>query len=241
MSAPLKKKLAWGGIALGLLGAVVALSVGQRLSSKPQAGRQENPPAALPSSPVGVVKPAEREQTPVYPLRVTFEILPTDEMPPAEEAEEPIPVTLLIQGNPDVWPKVPQTSQRLLNLLLRLPPGVRLQSDDWIRKDLPPREKEDPSGPWSLYSWEMPLGQTLRGESVLARVPLPLEIVEEGTNWIITARAQVVGGEPLLTTFGTLFATRRGEQAQFHPNPQPEYVQQPIPLQQPTQPNAQKD
>ena len=101
-------------------------------------------------------------------------------------------------------------------LLLRLPVGVKLAAEGWSPADLPPEEKEDPTGPWNVYQKSVPV--QAEGE-VLVREPVRLSVTEEGVNWIISSRVRVLQGRQALQAFGVVFATLQGKEGEFHAIP----------------------
>ena len=155
----------------------------------------------------------EETQTPEavkVPIEVRFEA----KVPP--ELGKPVPIALIVDSVPEAWPAGIGEGSRI-ELLLRLPVGVQLKSEGWTSAPLPDTEKEDASGPWSLFEKKVPLQiqGTDRPETLL-KENVELAVTEEGTNWIITARARLVQGQEAWQTFGVLFATLQGGQAEFH-------------------------
>lgn len=169
---------------------------------------------------------ARREQKPPTPLTVRFSA--SSELAPADE---PMPVLLTVRSNPNAWPLEPGVDARL-ELLLRLPVGVRLaDAQGWEEIPLPESEREDPSGPWVLYErrFSVPGGSDGAPPEVLASARIPLTVVEEGTNWVISCRARLVQGDQGWQTFAPLFATRRGTRVEFHGAPKIEFQRSPHP------------
>ena len=171
-------------------------------------------------SPASVPQPAEKapvavvgKKPPVAVLKVVFDA------PNPPRLNEPVAVTLVIEKNPNNWP-ADVGSNPTLNILLRLPPGVKLSGEGWTPTPLPPEEKKDQTGPWSLYAREETL--TLVSDSsslVLVRIPASFTLVEEGVNWIITARARLSQGKQVWQSFGVIFATLSQGEAAFHSIP----------------------
>ena len=132
----------------------------------------------------------------------------------------PSRVTLIVESNPKGWPAEVGEGARL-DLLLRLPVGVKLASGEgWSPAQLPPEEKEDASGPWSVYEKQVPL-QIKQGvpPERLAAEAVQLAVTEEGVNWIISARARLTQGSQTWQAFGVVFATLQGSDGQFHEIP----------------------
>ena len=155
----------------------------------------------------------EQPKIPSAPLRVVFEA----STPPV--LGKPVPVSLVVESNPEVWPKEIGEDCRM-EFLLRLPPGIKLESKGWNPVKLPPEEKNDPSGPWSLFGRKQPI-KVPAGipPTILAKEEMMLSVVEPGTNWIITTQARLVSGGQAWQTFGLLLATLDGETAKFHTQP----------------------
>ncbi len=133
---------------------------------------------------------------------------------------QPVAVTLLVESSPKGWPAEVGPGARL-DLLLRLPVGVKLASEEgWSPAPLPPEEKEDASGPWSVYEKQVPL-QITQGipPEFLAQEKVGLIVTEEGVNWIISARARLTQDSKTWQAFGVLFATLQGNEGQFHEIP----------------------
>ena len=166
-------------------------------------------PTKTPSAPKG-----QPPQTAPAPIRVRFDA------PTPPEKDKPVPVTLIAEGVPEGWPAEVGEGARL-ELLLRLPAGVKLKSEGWAPAELPKEDREDASGPWSLYEKKIPL-QLKSGvpPETLLKETVRLAVVEEGTNWIITTRVRLVQGTNRWQAFGVLFATLQGNQRQFHTVPQ---------------------
>ena len=167
---------------------------------------------AEPGNPAGgVTQPPELEPA---PIKVRFDA------PAPPELGKPAAVTLLVESSPKGWPaEVGPGAQ--LDLLLRLPVGVKLASEEgWSPAQLPAEEREDASGPWSVYEKKIPL-QIKQGvpPEFLAKEKVELTVAEEGTNWIISARARLTQGSQTWQAFGVLFATLQGNNGQFHEIP----------------------
>jgi len=147
------------------------------------------------------------------PIQIRFDA----PIPP--EKDKAVPVTMAVESVPGGWPAEIGEGARL-ELLLRLPVGVKLKSGGWAPVELAEEEKQDASGPWSLYEKRVPL-QIKPGvpPGILLKETVALAVVEEGTNWIITARARLVQGASAWQTFGVLFATLQGTRGEFHASP----------------------
>ena len=162
----------------------------------------------------GAAKPEQPPEPNPAPVKVRFEAAA------APKLNEPAPVTLLVESNAKGWPAEVGEEARL-DLLLRLPVGVKLASEQgWSVAQLPPEEKEDASGPWSVYEKQIPLKIT-QGvpPEFLAREKVDLTVTEEGVNWIISARARLTQGSQTWQAFGVIFATLQGSDGQFHEIP----------------------
>ncbi len=151
------------------------------------------------------------------PIRLSFET------PSPPQLKESVLVTLVVQADPKRWPahvSGPAGKGRL-EALLRLPVGVLLEGPGWRVYPSPENEKGDPSGPWSLFIQEelFAIPARVTENQVLARVPVFLAVVEEGANWVITARVRLSRGTETWETFGTLLATVQGDVAEFHTVP----------------------
>lgn len=165
---------------------------------------------------------AQQEKEAPSPIQVRFETV---------NASQPIEgafVHLIVERKPELL-SLKTPAERSLELFLRLPQGVRLLSTDWKPIPQSPQEKKDPTGTWSLYEKAEKISLQESDPLLLARVPLSLSVIEDGTNWVITARARLIEPGKSWTAFGVLFASRQKGQAKFHMTPQ-------IP-----QPNAQED
>ncbi len=152
---------------------------------------------------------AQRE---VPPIRVRFEAL----NPP--KLNEAVPVRLIVERDPKGEPVRIGTTDRL-ELLLRLPVGVKLESPGWRPAKPSAQEKNDPSGPWFVFERAEPLTGSTGSSPVLAEFPISLKVVEQGLNWVITTRVRLVQGEKAWQTFGVLFATLHNGVAEFHTTP----------------------
>ncbi len=153
---------------------------------------------------------ASLEKT-ISPIRIRFDAAE----PP--KLNEPVPVSIIIERDPRRPPIALEGTDRL-NLLLRLPVGIKLAAEGWRSVPIPKKEKNDPSGPWTLFERDEPV---LTGENSPCSAPIPirLTVVEEGTNWVITARAKLIQKKNVWQTFGVLFATLRKGTAAFHTVP----------------------
>ena len=180
---------------------------------------------------VSLVQPAAVLAEEIYteaPIKARFE---TSEPPRLAAA---VPVTLVVEADPK-GKLPPGGTEARLELQVRVPIGLRLSGEGWGSVELPEEEKSDPSGPWSLYEWVNPTlavpsspgdGRTAEG-LILARVPLSLTVVEEGSNWVMTCRARLIRGEKVWETYGILFATVSGETAKFHTTPEFPWLREP--------------
>lgn len=192
-----------------LILAAVATGIGVAVLRPPR----DLQPAPVQRVPVVEEKPAAPRETPP-PIRISFDA----NIPP--ELNEPVAVTLVVQRNPETLISGPVEVQ--VEILLRLPVGVQLADPTgWQPVALSPNEQVDASGPWSLFerveSVSLPVGEA---PQVLAQVPISLKVVEQGVNWVITARARIIQqGELAGQAFGVLFATLEGEVAEFHAIP----------------------
>ncbi|MBI1953759.1 MAG: hypothetical protein HYS41_06530 [Candidatus Omnitrophica bacterium] len=137
--------------------------------------------------------------------------------PAPPRLDEPVEVILEVRGRPGT-PLPPIREGAKLEILLRLPVGVKLSSAGWVPVEPSAQEKkENPSGIWSLYGWKRPLAKP-EGE-LLDRMPIRLTVAEEGMNWIITARVRVIQGQEAWQTFAATFATLKYGTAKFSPVP----------------------
>ncbi len=184
----------------------------------------ESPPApAEPAGPVPVpvVSPEEQPARETTPPRPTAPVQVRFEAPASAPFGQGTPVVLVVESDPKAWPESVE-GEVTLELLLRLPVGVRLESDGWAGVELPAEEKDDRSGPWSLFerkiSVRIPAGEI---PLVVAREAISLAVIEQGTNWIMTVRARLVSGSEAWQSFGVLFATVQAGQAEFHTVPRP--------------------
>lgn len=161
--------------------------------------------------------PTPQRPKEISPIRISFE---TPNPPRLNQSAE---VILRIDSNPGVPFSSPEPLDRL-EILIRLPAGIKLVNEGWRPVQPPPEEETDPSGPWSLFERSEPFLKVLppSGEKPesLTRVPISLTVTEEGINWVITARARIIQqGELAGQAFGILFATLEGEVAEFHTTP----------------------
>jgi len=186
------------------------------------AGPAEKAPQRVGEEPVKPAAPAREPAAPEElqpkpappPMRILFEASG------APVLNQPVPVTLQVESNLEGWPAQLMGRECQMELLLRLPVGVKLESGGWEEKPVPPEEGEDGSGPWWLFERKQPL--TLPDgvpPAQLARETVSLAVVEHGVNWVITARAKLACGSEAWQTFGVLFATLEGEKAAFHTRP----------------------
>ncbi len=160
----------------------------------------------------------EQKEAPPSPIRVRFE---TEAVPKLHQA---VPVTMVVERNPKGPPLKIEAGSRL-ELVLRVPEGVRLSGEGWVPVDLPPEEEEDPTGPWFLFEWRDPIEWKepvqAEGAFVLTQVPALLEMMEEGSNWLIVGRARLIQGSTSWKASGVILATLEGTQAKFHSEPIP--------------------
>lgn len=204
-------------ILVSILFLVTAAAVAAGVFLSKQKQRPPVPPeqtgvVAVKESPVPQEETApqgpEQEQA---PLKIRFEA------PVPPQMGQAAPVTLLVESNPKDWPAEAGPGAQL-DLLLRLPIGVKLASEQgWSPMQLPPEEKDDVTGPWSVYEKQIPL-QIKQGvpPELLAQEKVELTVAEEGVNWVITARARLTQGSQVWAAFGVLFATLQGDEGQFH-------------------------
>ena len=175
----------------------------------------------------------------VIPRRLTFgpdapDLMEKKILPPIEahfetpdppRLNEPVTVILVVDNNPKAWPASPQgvesqpSIENRLEILLRCPVGVRLETKGWHPVEPSPEEKSDPSGPWTLFESDQPVAVPTENSTVLAKAPISLIVVEEGTNWVISTRVRLIRGNEMWQTFGVLFATVQGTVAEFHTIP----------------------
>ena len=191
--------------------AAVAVTAGWFFMNRPTP-RSRPVSELMPAS--GAAQPKrEQPELPAAPLKVRFDA------PKPPVLGEAVPVSLVVESNAAVWPKeIGEDCQ--LEFLLRLPMGVKLASEGWKEMELPPKEKNDPTGPWFIFERKVPVRIPAGSPpSVIVKEPIELSVVEPGTNWIITVRARLVSGKQAWQTFGLLLATLEGETAQFHTQP----------------------
>ena len=171
-------------------------------TERPAAGAAKETPMpsekAAPPAPETSAPEAPPEQAPA-PLKVRFEA----QVPP--QKGKPAPVTVLVESNPKGWPAEVGPGARL-DLLLRLPVGVKLASEEgWSPAQLPPEERDDVTGPWSLYEKQVPLQIKLGiPPERLAAEKVELTVEEEGVNWIISVRARLTQDSQAWQAFGTV-------------------------------------
>lgn len=154
---------------------------------------------------------------PAAPFHVRFGI----EEPPASDGVQAL--LLRVDADRDAWP-LGLKSDAQMELLLRLPVSIRLESEGWEPQGLPSPEQKDPSGTWHLFVRTVPLSLGATVPEILVQEPVVLDVQEEGTNWVITVRARLVSGESAWQSFGVVFATRHGEEIIFHSAPRTDYL-----------------
>ncbi|MBI3318417.1 MAG: glutamine-hydrolyzing carbamoyl-phosphate synthase small subunit [Candidatus Omnitrophica bacterium] len=147
----------------------------------------------------------------IPPIRVRFEA------PAPVRTKEPVSLHLIVERDPRGWPQAAPEGE--LELLLRLPSGVRLESKEWKPVPLPPGESKDRSGTWFLFEKREPINSLAGNSLLLAWVPLQLSVAEEGVNWVITARARVDQKGKVRQGFGVVFATLQEGHGSFHARP----------------------
>ncbi len=145
-----------------------------------------------------------------FPLQVAFET--------SSASQKDAPVILVVEGDPSRWPAPLQTEAEL-TLLLNLPASFKLKSEGWKPVETPTGEAEDPAGPWSRYERRQTLLLRSSDRQQIARLPISLALTEEGTNWVLTVKAEIRRGEESITGFGTLFATFQEGTVEFHQKP----------------------
>ncbi len=200
------------------------LETKSEIASLPPVARNDgNPETPRPSTDSGRTEKVPAPEIPVLeqppepdpaPMKIRFDA------PTAPQLNQPVPVTLRVEPSPKGWPAEVGPGARL-DLLLRLPVGVSMASEGgWSPAQMPPEEKEDASGPWSVYEKQVPL-QIKQGvpPELLADEKVELIVVEEGVNWIISARARLTQDSQSWQAFGVLFATLQGNEGQFHEIP----------------------
>lgn len=181
-----------------------------KADARPDQSQPASGPAGAPASAAGTEAPAPEPP----PMEVRFET------PTPPKLNERAAVTLSVVKGPG-WPVQAEKAGEI-ELLLRLPVGVKLASEEgWTPSQDLPVEKEDVTGPWSVFERKFPVAPEADGAlpDQLAEVEVPLVVVEEGINWIISTRARLSQGQQAWQTFGVLFATVQGEQAEFHATP----------------------
>lgn len=158
---------------------------------------------------------AEAEQADPASLRVRFDL-------PRSRARigDPQQLTVVVERGGETGAVTPAAGDRAagpVDLLLRLPPGVELQSEGWDPIEPPPdKDKEEKgTGPWKLFEREAAASAPAVGTSELLREPLKLVVTQDGRNWVITARAK--WGQH--KAFATVFATTENGKAEFHAEP----------------------
>ena len=131
----------------------------------------------------------------------------------------PKQMLLQVEKNPKGWPPDAPAGGRL-EILLRLPFGVKLESEGWSPVPLPEGERKDGSEEiWSAFEQTRAIEEDPKEPDQLAKIPLKLKVAEDGINWIITARVKLTQGQKNWTGFGTIFATRQGGMTEFHTAP----------------------
>ncbi|MBI3333129.1 MAG: hypothetical protein HYZ93_03460 [Candidatus Omnitrophica bacterium] len=128
---------------------------------------------------------------------------------------------LKVARDPKNWPADMKGEGRL-EILLRLPIGVDLDQANrggWTPVKPRPEEKRDATGPWRLFQRTVPAGRVKESPDLLAREVIPLRIVEDGTNWVITARVRLIQGGTTIQAFGAIFASRQRGAAELHALP----------------------
>lgn len=211
-------------IAAGIVG--VALAIGVVLvwsrpvrnqTAKPEAGKTETRGRIrIPVEPKEGVAPKETPAPkPAAPFRVRFSPSGTGKL------VEPITVELVVEADLKSLPAGLVGEEVTLEYLLRLPSGVQLKSDGWTPAELPPGEKDDPTGVWSLFERKRTITTPAEASTAeWAREKITLAVVEKGTNWIITTRARLTWGSLSFQTFGVVFATvSEDEKVEFHTAP----------------------
>ncbi|MBI3323347.1 MAG: hypothetical protein HYZ95_02660 [Candidatus Omnitrophica bacterium] len=154
---------------------------------------------------------AEETEAPA-PIRARFE-LPEQGAAMGEAME----LTLVAEPNPEAGADLAGQAGSV-DLLLRLPNGIRLDSEGWELAEIPAEERGDETGPWRLYERSVPAApSTVKRE--LLREPVLLAVTEEGLNWVVTARVRVAAGARQWQALTTVFATTEGDRAEFHEAP----------------------
>ncbi|MCM8794438.1 MAG: hypothetical protein NC819_01355 [Candidatus Omnitrophica bacterium] len=152
-------------------------------------------------------------------FRVKFE--PKD--PPG--IDKPAVVFLVLEKKGEVAPS------DQMEVVLQLPPGVQAPGEGWIAREIP--FDEETGGVWTVFEWsgqirwvEEPAGQ----RTWAVRIPAVLKVLEEGTNWVITARARFPEDPNAKMATGVLFATvQPGAESLFHTEPIPNALAQTTP------------
>lgn len=217
-------------LAIGI-GVIAAFAVGGmlfvRAMRRPTASVWVPPVVPAPAAPPIDVRPATPEdlekeaQEPLpgesWPIRVLFET-----GGPAA-LKEAIPVDLVVKpADPETFPAALVGEEVALEYLLRLPSGVQLKSEGWTPVELPPGEKNDPTGVWSLFELKRTLTtpSEVSATTELARERVELAVAERGANWVITARVRWPTGSLILQAFGVVFATVDDQgRVEFHAVP----------------------
>ncbi len=157
------------------------------------------------------------EEPPASPIQVRFE----EPNPGKHKASVPVSLALVVERNPKG--ALLDEGDAQLELLLRLPAGVKLiGAEGWRPEPLPKEEEGDSSGPWRLYKRQQPVKvpPLTRGHSSpIAQVSVELTVMEEGVNWVITTRAKLTQGQQGWQTFGVIFATLQNGIVEFHSTP----------------------
>lgn len=174
----------------------------------------ERPPAPA-ESPASVSPQETAPVVPAEPFRVGFSPRETGRL------GEAITVDLVLEADPKTLPAGLVGEEAALEYLLRLPSGVQLKSDGWAPVELPPEEKDDPTGVWNLFERKRTITAPAEAAAVeWARESVELAVVRPGINWILTMRAKVTRGLNSWQTFGVVFATVNGDgKVEFHTAP----------------------
>ena len=204
------KKIA---LALGLIAAAAAGGfAAHRIFQRPIVSRAGLKPMPLvrekQGTPASLV--SENEKPTPAPIQVRFQ--PKGPFGPAQAG----PVTILVEAGPGA-PSNGFAGEGPLELLLRLPSGVRLESPDWQEVSPTPEEKQDPSGPWKVYEKKNEI--TVPEKGILSQEEVSLAVVEEGVNWVVTVRARLTEGSLSWQAFGVMFASLQDGLAEFYASP----------------------
>jgi hypothetical protein len=135
------------------------------------------------------------------PMRVRFE---TGGGAPKIGAS--VPVTLVVER--------PDRAASEVALTLRVPAGFKLTGENWSEVPQPVPAGEEPV--WRVHEWRGPIDWRSGDDGrQSARVPVYLEAVDNGTNYVISAQA--VSGN--VKASGVVLATVQNELATFHATP----------------------